>query len=117
MNRLLEKFLKKIVILQNFTIINQDELGVVLVVPITIEVEKKFEDEMSFQPKIMVVPTQVPMICLCTTDKNSEKARIFASKGIAVLSLTMAGSGKKGHELEKEIPEDLHRFYLKKDMK
>lgn len=111
MNKLLEKFTNKVTKITNFTIIYQDEINIVLSVPIFIEVEVLYNMYLSCNPRVIPQQRQFQVVALFTTNIKNTLAIEYKSKGILVEPLTASGSKKTVDEIREGVPEMLKLHY------
>ena len=122
MNKILEKFIKKVEKIKKFIILHQDDSHALLAAPITIDRTYHVHAEMSFTPKLLTKDRKVYSLALFTVDKASKLSKFYKSHGILVCPLTAAGQKNTIEEIELSVPKAifeharLHTHFEEGDM-
>lgn len=104
MNKILEKFSKKVEKIKKFIIVSSDEDNLLLSAPVGIEKTFQSNNRLSCNVNSITKIRLLPCLILFTTKPGNPFARKYEAAGICVQLLTAKGKDNTSDALEAEIP-------------
>lgn len=104
MNKILEKFSKKVEKIKKFIIVSSDEDNLLLSAPVGIEKTFQSKNRLACNVNNIIKVRLLPCLILFTTKPDSPFARRYDAAGVCVQLLTAKGKDNTVEALETEIP-------------
>ncbi len=113
MNKILDKFVKKIEKIKKYGILYQGETEILLTIPIEVEISQLVINKLSFNEVPIVTKKEIASCCLfyTKTTASTTMQKLCAKHNIMTIPLTTDSSTKTPEELEEMIKKAQIRFY------
>lgn len=112
MTQILDKFIQKAQKITKWTILQQNEVEILVAVPVDININVHYKNISSSQEHNQVEPRIVTSLFLCTTNPKSKLAFLCRKSNLKVIDkLTSEGVSKKPDEIEETFNKMLVAHY------